>query len=52
MLKIVALIILAWLPLLAAARPLPLVFRCASGNDLYRAAYGERRALCTLRFSG
>lgn len=44
MLKVVALTILAWLPLLAAARPLPLVFRCAPANDLYKAitASGER----------
>jgi hypothetical protein len=34
--KTVLLACLAGLPLLAAAQP-PLVFRCASGNDLYRA---------------
>jgi len=35
-----------WLPLIAAARPLPLVFRCAPDNDLYRAvtAGGDRYA--------
>jgi hypothetical protein len=38
--------LLAWLPLIAAARPLPLVFRCAPDNDLYRvlAASGARYA--------
>src|SRR5450759_2862770 len=46
MLKIVALLILAWLPILAAAKPLPLVFRCAPTNDLYKAlsASGQRYA--------
>jgi hypothetical protein len=45
-LRIVTLFILVWLPLVAAAKPLPLVFRCASGNDLYRAitANGGRYA--------
>ena len=40
------LILLAWLPITAAVKPLPLVFRCSPSNDVYRvlSASGARYA--------